>query len=488
MSDKKQQELSESDSLMLQWSFQDIEPESTRVGGEADDTSAVVLDNTLSAIYGPISEYVDSETMWDAFASTYGAGRTSVERNITDFDPADWASEQGIGSWKTRARAVRGGRYREGRYGFMPGGTDEPFVQGARGKMPPPVTFTGETIPGYDEWSENMVIEKGIAPNAFDDYFYDISFQEALKSRVKMAWQSRGMGFMQKPLFMPSIESYMSELERLIPDEQARESQINDIKREASIKALDYSERYKEYVMPKIEDALQAVQTRQDVLKERETIEDLNEVVRRKQRLEKTKASLDKVSATNSTTEAHVVTDRALEAAQRVIDYNEDVYKKNSTFYKDYKSIKSKVGEILFDKGEPEQKKKSIRNKGLPLEVIDTGIPNYSGVQTIKVHRDIVDSLDKAMKDLEAEGVTLQIEDSYRYPEVQREQYEASLGGVKAGLVAHPNESYHVKGLAFDLAQIDEMRNDPRVSQALTGAGFVQSRPEDEWWHWSIKD
>ena len=447
-------------------------------GGEADDTSAVVLDNTLSAIYGPISEYVDSETMWDAFASTYGAGRTSVERNITDFDPADWASEQGIGSWKTRARSVRGGRYREGRYGFMPGGTDEPFVQGARGKMPPPVTFTGETIPGYDEWSEDMVVEKGIAPNAFDDYFYDISFQEALKSRVKMAWQARGMGFMQKPLFMPSIESYMSELERLIPDEQARESQINDIKREASIKALDYSERYKEYVMPKIEDAITAVQTRQDVLKERETIEDLNEVVRRKQRLEKTKASLDKVSATNSTTEAHVVTDRALEAAQRVIDSaNLDHYKENSM-----------VGEMLFDKGEPEQKKKSIRNKGLPLEVIDTGIPNYSGVQTIKVHRDIADSLDKAMKDLAAEGVTLQIEDSYRYPEVQREQYEASLGTLKEGLVAHQDSSYHVKGLAFDLAQIDEMRNDPRVSQALTGAGFVQSRPEDEWWHWSIKD
>jgi|TARA_Y100000310_G_scaffold300889_1_gene336901 LAS superfamily LD-carboxypeptidase LdcB len=128
------------------------------------------------------------------------------------------------------------------------------------------------------------------------------------------------------------------------------------------------------------------------------------------------------------------------------------------------------------------------RNKGLPKEIVDTGIPNYSGVQTIKIHEDIADSLEKAMSELAIQGVALEIEDSFRYRSSQEEQYEASFGTAKEGLVAHPDSSYHVKGLAFDLAQTIQMRDDPRIADALLNVGFVQPRPLDEWWHWSIQE
>lgn len=81
-------------------------------------------------------------------------------------------------------------------------------------------------------------------------------------------------------------------------------------------------------------------------------------------------------------------------------------------------------------------------------------------------------------------GINLQLQDTFRYKSVQKEQFEKSFGTAKEGLVAHPDSSYHPKGLAFDLAQIPEMK-DPRVSMELKKAGFIQSRPDDEWWHWS---
>ena len=91
-----------------------------------------------------------------------------------------------------------------------------------------------------------------------------------------------------------------------------------------------------------------------------------------------------------------------------------------------------------------------------------------------------------ARNELKKLGIDLQIEDSFRHKSVQKEQYEKSFGTPKEGLVAHPDSSYHPKGTAFDLAQIPEMK-DSRVYEVLEKAGFIQSRPDDEWWHWSIK-
>ena len=91
----------------------------------------------------------------------------------------------------------------------------------------------------------------------------------------------------------------------------------------------------------------------------------------------------------------------------------------------------------------------------------------------------------QAKDTLSRQGIDLQVVDTFRHKSVQKEQYEKSFGTPKEGLVAHPDSSYHPKGLAFDLAQIPEMKN-PKVAEVLKEAGFIQSRPNDEWWHWSL--
>ena len=101
------------------------------------------------------------------------------------------------------------------------------------------------------------------------------------------------------------------------------------------------------------------------------------------------------------------------------------------------------------------------------------------------MHKDLAPIYLEALDTLEEEGINLQIEDSFRYKGVQKEQYEGSFGTAKEGLVAHPDSSYHVTGKAFDLAQIIEMRDNPRIAEVLSSLGLIQSRPDDEWWHWS---
>jgi hypothetical protein len=82
----------------------------------------------------------------------------------------------------------------------------------------------------------------------------------------------------------------------------------------------------------------------------------------------------------------------------------------------------------------------------------------------------------------------LQVGDTFRYKNVQQEQYDASIGTPKEGLVTTPEKSFHVGGKAFDLAQTDEMRYNPRIAEVLKSLGLIQSRPDDEWWHWSTKE
>ncbi|MAF59828.1 hypothetical protein CL631_03275 [bacterium] len=474
------QGLTKQDSLKLKWQFQfnptvdDSGDTLTKPGPlPPSDDEQVVIDSALKSLYGPISEYTDAETLYDAFASTYGAGKTSYDRNLTGFDPQDYASEQGYGSIRRRARSVRGATYGEEPLNLLPS------IANKRNRM---IQFTGGRIPGYEGFSKYMEGATGKAPDAFADYWYDLAYQEELMDRINIGWETQGVGLSQRPLVMPSIDSYLSELKKLVPDDDQRDVILGDVEKSAYIRAKSLSADYKknlieEHITPSIE----AVQQRQDVLsyeKDKEStlesIEDLNKMIRAKKRLERTKASLNKVSPTNSTTSSRSIVDKIEDLVlpgnrlQRAVD----------------EDAKRQLEQLAVEKG---QKKKAPRNKGLPAEIVDTGIPNFSGVQTIKVHEDIADSLDKAMNELDSQGVALQIEDSFRYRTVQAEQYEASKGGVKAGLVAHPDESYHVKGLAFDLAQTKEMRDDPRVADALTNAGFVRPR-DDEWWHWSIQE
>lgn len=117
-------------------------------------------------------------------------------------------------------------------------------------------------------------------------------------------------------------------------------------------------------------------------------------------------------------------------------------------------------------------------------EIVDTGLKNYSG-HRIRMDKAMVRPFVTAKNRLKKLGIDLEVQDTFRYKSVQKEQYDKSFGTPKEGLVAHPDSSYHPKGLAFDLAQIPEMK-DPRVSEELRKAGFIQSRPDDEWWHWSL--
>ena len=117
-------------------------------------------------------------------------------------------------------------------------------------------------------------------------------------------------------------------------------------------------------------------------------------------------------------------------------------------------------------------------------KIVDTGLKNYSG-NRIRMDKVMVKPFLKASQELKKLGINLQVEDTFRYKSVQKEMYDKSFGTNKEGLVAHPDSSFHPKGLAFDLAQIKEMKN-PKVKEVLKKVGFIQSRPDDEWWHWSL--
>ena len=188
----------------------------------------------------------------------------------------------------------------------------------------------------------------------------------------------------------------------------------------------------------------------------------------------------------------------------------------NKTFYKDELEIErdyqqkmkewnasiSKHRKYMFaplpETGKKPQKIK-VKPIGTPVElpkdikepsivptgkIVDINMKNYSG-NRVRMDEAMVKPFLKARKELKNLGIDLQVEDTFRHKSVQKEMYEKSFGTIKEGLVAHPDSSFHPKGLAFDLAQIKEMKN-PKVGQVLRKAGFIQSRPDDEWWHWSL--
>ena len=121
----------------------------------------------------------------------------------------------------------------------------------------------------------------------------------------------------------------------------------------------------------------------------------------------------------------------------------------------------------------------------LPKGIVDTGDRNFEG-HKIRLDESMIEPYNKAKGILLLQGITLQLGDSYRHLSVQQEQYDAAKGTPKEGKVAKPENSLHPKGIAFDLAQTDEMKK-PAVHKALIAAGFVRSRP-DEWYHYSMSN
>jgi len=149
------------------------------------------------------------------------------------------------------------------------------------------------------------------------------------------------------------------------------------------------------------------------------------------------------------------------------------------------------------------------RLKGvLDENIVESTIIKSAYGTFVKGKVSFIAALENAYNSLKAAGITLQIGDSYRSFESQRQAYENFLvnkelqkqgkSWVKNGKtypptqepanIAHPCEGYHVQGQAVDLeqnaAQQTDILNNGPIYKALYNEGL--RRIPNEWWHWSI--
>lgn len=139
--------------------------------------------------------------------------------------------------------------------------------------------------------------------------------------------------------------------------------------------------------------------------------------------------------------------------------------------------------------------------------VTSTIVKNAYGTY-IKGKKSFIAKVETAYNTLKAEGITLEIGDSYRSFSTQkaaRENYEKNLELYKQGKswtkngktypaskkpdnIAQPCSGYHVRGQAIDLAQTTAQQKDIQSHgkryKALYDAGL--RRIGNEWWHWSV--
>jgi hypothetical protein len=404
------------------------------------------VDKALKGIYGPVSQYVSPDSLYKDYSNIYNSLNTLSGRNLTGFDPIDYATKKGLGTSYQRETAVRGGRY-----GHFPMYSTSPVY----GK--------GKGIPGFSEWKKKGRPE-------IEDYFYDLAFQQNLDSIVSLGAQSQGVRKGPR-----STNRLLSKLKQLTGDsfEDYMDDIIDSSMKQADSWILDYQKDTK----GKMGEAILAVDKRKFSNEAQSTLTELNAVLKRKESLDKTKESLDKIDSTHTTNVASKIID---EQTSKVDSLENNVISKAD----------STIGDTLYwddffkSYGRKKKDKKKKKQPWLPEGVKDTGLKNYSG-NRIRMHEDLIPIYMEALDTLQKEGINLQIEDSFRYKGVQKEQYDSSFGTAKEGLVAHPDSSYHVRGRAFDLAQTKEMRDNPRIAEVLSSLGLIQSRPDDEWWHWS---
>ena len=400
------------------------------------------VDEKLKGIYGPVSQYVSKDSLYQDYSNVYSALNTLSGRNLTGFDPIDYATKKELGTSYQRETAVRGGRY-----GHFPMYSTSPVY----GK--------GKGIPGFSEWKKKGRPE-------IEDYFYDLAFQKNLDSIVSLGAQSQGVRKGPR-----STNRLLSKLKQLTGD--SFEDYMNDIV-DSSIKQADsWISDYQAETKGRMGDVILAVDERKFSNEAQSTLTDLNAVLKSKENLDKTKKALDKISPTHKSNVTATIID-------------EQSTKNDSLENKILYNINENGGmtRVLEDSLNTISSKKKDKKPWLPEGVKDTGLKNYSG-NRIRMHSDLIPIYKEALDTLQKEGIKLQIEDSFRYKGVQKEQYDSSFGTAKEGLVAHPDSSYHVRGRAFDLAQTKEMRDNPRIAEVLSSLGLIQSRPDDEWWHWS---
>ena len=122
-------------------------------------------------------------------------------------------------------------------------------------------------------------------------------------------------------------------------------------------------------------------------------------------------------------------------------------------------------------------------------DITDTWIPSvyWNNVQLAPT---VWNMLAQAYNELKAQGIDLQIWDSYRSYQTQAQAYaeDQAKPANERKWVAKPWSSYHEIWQAFDIAQ--SQMNDKTIQQALYNAGFtrpVASEPR-HWSYWEWKD
>ena len=119
-------------------------------------------------------------------------------------------------------------------------------------------------------------------------------------------------------------------------------------------------------------------------------------------------------------------------------------------------------------------------------------VERYEGEGRVRMAEPMADSFTEAFDTLKTDhDIELQVQDTYRHPDAQRQSHERYLKNIAAGRnvpkVAKADSSFHTIGFAFDLAQTDEMKNNIKViARELKKQGLVQH--DDEWWHFSMEE
>jgi hypothetical protein len=159
-------------------------------------------------------------------------------------------------------------------------------------------------LPGYQAWKD-IKVDKGtlggvgkLNPNSMEDYFYDLAFQDVLKGQVELGNKAQGYGWMSSGN-INNTKNNLRQLKQLVGDNY--DAHINDISTQASVKARDWLTQYRNHSKGEMGKSIEAVESRQNVLKHKQSIQDLNETIIRKTNLDKTKESLDKIPDSDTT-------------------------------------------------------------------------------------------------------------------------------------------------------------------------------------------
>ena len=273
------------------------------------------VDDVLSSLYGPVSQYTDAKTLYGDYSRVYESGINYQQRNLSGFDPIDFAASKEWGNQSLRNQALRGGR--DIQYAQSQGSAYSTWPS----SMPRQTGYGEPWLPGYQSWKD-VKVDMGnlggvgkLNPNSMEDYFYDLAFQDVLKGQVELGNKAQGYGWLTSGN-INNTKNNLRQLKKLVGEDNY-DSHITDITTQARLKARDWVTQYRNHSQGEMGKAIKAVESRQNVLKHKESIQDLNETIIRKTNLDKTKESLDKIPDSDTTKAAQDIfklADKNLEA------------------------------------------------------------------------------------------------------------------------------------------------------------------------------